>query len=73
MGNGSNTAALHLAITKHESPELVKLLCHHGARVDYESQVQAARVDAVPSHALHHDSCAIGAHIHCNGRPFSRP
>ena len=54
VGNGGLTSALHLAITKHESPELVKLLCEHGADVQFESQVTVPRRLA----ALHSSDCA---------------
>ena len=38
-GNNGKTAALHLAIVQHKSPELVELLCNAGADVNSYSQV----------------------------------
>ena len=55
LGNRGLTSALHLAISKHQSPELVEKLCEAGADVNFQSQVLslAARAPVKIAPTLH--------------------
>ena len=55
LGNRGQTSALHLAIAKHRSPELVEKLCEAGADVNFQSQVLslAARAPVKIAPTLH--------------------